>query len=112
MKDLLFLTTNDVVKIDTKQAMYLQKGDVALVRSTNVAEYRDHFMLVTGPIVKKEHGMRPKVDVYRAEDGDSMLLDIIATGHEMAVILKLKDPAKMKFMEYANSGKIKFISHD
>jgi hypothetical protein len=47
-----------VTQITAAQGMYLQKGEVLLVRSQNVPEYGDHYMVVTGPPVIKEHGMR------------------------------------------------------
>lgn len=38
----------------------LRIGDVALVRSQNVPEYGDHFIVITGKPVLKEHGYRPQ----------------------------------------------------
>jgi len=38
----------------------LHIGDVALVRSENVPEYGDHFIVITGKPILKEHGLRPQ----------------------------------------------------
>lgn len=38
----------------------LKIGDVALVRSANVPDYGDHFIVITGKPIMKEHGLRPQ----------------------------------------------------
>lgn len=38
----------------------LRVGDVALVRSQNVPDYGDHWIIITGAPVLKEHGLRPQ----------------------------------------------------
>lgn len=54
------LEREDVKQIDSKAGLYLRKGEVVLVRSTNVPEYGDHFIVITGHPVVKEHGLRPQ----------------------------------------------------
>lgn len=51
---------NAVRRIDTNEAYYSRKGDVILVRSRNVPEYGDHFIVITGAPIMKEHGLRPQ----------------------------------------------------
>lgn len=50
----------DLRRITAKEGMYLRKGEVALVRSANVPEYGDHYIVITGAPEMKEHGLRPK----------------------------------------------------
>lgn len=54
------LREEDLIRITAQQAIYLQKGEVVLVRSENVPEYGDHFIVITGPAVLKPHGLRPQ----------------------------------------------------
>lgn len=51
----------------------LKPGDVALVRSSNVAEYGDHYIVVTGAPVMKEHGLRPQEIAIHAVGTDAIL---------------------------------------
>ena len=82
---------SDFTKISTVDAMYLQKDDIVVVRSKNVPQYGDHLIMVTGPIVKKEHGMRPKSDVYKTGQWITELLDSVSTKDDLIVALKLKN---------------------
>lgn len=52
----------------------LHIGDVALVRSENVPDYGDHFIVITGRPVLKEHGLRPQDFAIHAKYG-SLILD-------------------------------------
>lgn len=93
------IMSNDVERIDSRQGMYLQPGDVVLVRSTNVPEYADHFLVVTGPPVMKEHGFRIQERAIMASPMDSALLD----EYEMQtglILLKLKDGARNAFLDF------------
>lgn len=58
--DVFHPTTKDVIRIASHQAMYARKGDVILVRSTNVPEYGDHYIVITGHPIVKPHGLRPQ----------------------------------------------------
>lgn len=53
------LNPDEFTQITAQQGLELKIGDVALVRSENVAEYGDHYIIITGRPVLKEHGLRP-----------------------------------------------------
>lgn len=77
----------------------LRIGDVALVRSTNVADYGDHYIVVTGAPVLKAHGLRPQERSIIAGPEESALLD----GYKPvmgATILKLSPEARAAFHEF------------
>lgn len=65
----------DFTPISAHEGMYLKVGDVALVRSGNVPEYGDHFIVVTGPSIMKEHGMRPQEFAIQGGASASAILD-------------------------------------
>jgi hypothetical protein len=91
------LRPEDVERIDTHQAMYLQKGDIVLVRSINVPEYGDHYIIVTGPPVKKPHGFR--VQEFCMDAPNVTLLDGYELHHGVT-LLKLKPKARAAFHEF------------
>lgn len=95
------LNVTNVERIDSRQGMYLQKGDVVLVRSTNVPEYGDHYIVVTGPPVQKEHGFRIQDEAIIASKSATELLDKyeLQTG---LTLLKLKEPMKQAFHAFHN----------
>lgn len=89
----------DVTQIDSRQAHYSQPGDVILVRSTNVPEYGDHFIVVTGPPIKKPHGYRVQDVAVMASENDTRVLN----GFKMKtglILLKLNDEAKREFLDF------------
>jgi hypothetical protein len=93
----VFVLDGHVEQITAQQCMHLAPGEIALVRSTNVPEYGDHYILITGPIVKKAHGMRPEEISIPA--GPKTILD----NYEMKMgvtILKLDEAAKEAFMRF------------
>jgi hypothetical protein len=91
------LWKNDVIKISTKEAMYLQPGDVTIVRSKNVSELGDHYIVVTGPPILKAHGIRPQnISIPMNSPG---LLDYF-DDNDKIVMLKLRPEKAMEFLEY------------
>lgn len=58
--DVYNLTKADVKRISPQEGYYMRKGEVALARSINVPDYGDHYIIITGHPVMKEHGMRPQ----------------------------------------------------
>lgn len=51
----------DFTQLTAQQGIeQLRIGDVALVRSQNVPDYGDHFIVITGRPILKEHGLRPQ----------------------------------------------------
>lgn len=102
--DVYVLDKEDVQRISTFDAMYLQKGDVVLVRSNNVAQLGDHYIVVTGPVVQKPHGMRPMTETIPIDKGTDTLLN----RYEMKMgvtALKLIGRAK-KFFHHFHDIKI------
>lgn len=66
------LNHDDLIHLD--EAMNLPIGSVVLVRSENVPEYGDHYIVITGHPVLKEHGLRPQ-DVALQAPHTGHLLD-------------------------------------
>lgn len=65
----------DFTQLTAQQGIeQLRLGDVALVRSQNVPEYGDHWIVITGKPILKEHGYRPQ-DVAIHAPGASFILD-------------------------------------
>lgn len=96
-EDFIHLQEEDVLRINSQEAMYLRKGDVVLVRSANVPELGDHFIVVAGPPVMKKHGMRvQQVSITTKVDG---LLNQYTAKTGM-IILKLKALASKSFLNY------------
>jgi hypothetical protein len=92
------LTPEDVKQIDSKQGMYLPVGEVLLVRSTNVPEYGDHYIVITGAPVLKEHGLRPQDTAIAApEAGDLLNAFPMKTG---VTLLQLKPQARDLFLNF------------
>lgn len=82
------MTPDDVTQITSQEGMFLQVGDVLVVRSTNVPEYGDHYVVITGSPVMKEHGLRPQDMSIFAPDATKLLDQFeMKTG---LILLKLK----------------------
>lgn len=76
----------------------LHIGDVALVRSANVPEYGDHYIVITGKPILKEHGLRPQdVEIHAPHAGK--LLDQYDPIMGLT-LLKLSPYAKKAFHEF------------
>jgi hypothetical protein len=73
----------------------LKIGDVALVRSQNVPAYGDHFIVITGAPIMKEHGLRPQ-DVAIHAPYAAQILDHYDPIMGLT-LLKLRDEAKRRF---------------
>lgn len=81
-----------------KDAMYSKKGDVFIVRSPNVPEYGDHYIVITGAPVMKEHGLRPQ-DIAIQAEGVATLLDQYQTFNGL-ILLKLDKTTTKRFHEF------------
>lgn len=106
------ITVDDVERITSKDGMYLRPGDVVLVRSTNVPEYGDHFIVVLGPPVMKEHGLRVQDWSIMATDRDTALLDQFEMKMGLT-LLKLKPEMKEKFLKFHGAEvneKVEFVN--
>lgn len=97
--DMNDIEDKDITRITSQQGMYLKPGDVLLVRSTNVPEYGDHFVVVTGPPVMKEHGLRIQDISIPAGKKDTALLDRfpLQTG---LTLLKLMPDMRDEFLHF------------
>lgn len=95
----LSLDNTEVERISARDGMYLKPGEVLLVRSSNVPEYGDHFVVVTGPPVMKEHGLRIQDVSIEASENDSKFLDQfeMETG---LILLKLLPATRDVFLDH------------
>lgn len=92
------ITPADVVQIGMEQLKMLQPGHVALIRSLSVPELGDHFIVITGGLVQKEHGIRPQTLTIGAPSAKD-LLDLYQPENGV-VILALYAPVKRKFLSW------------
>ena len=96
-EDVTEFSSSDFERIDAKQGMYLRPGDVALVRSQNVPEYGDHYIVVTGHPIIKEHGMRPQEIAIHTPH--NWVLNQYEP-HMGLILLKLKPELRDAFLEF------------
>lgn len=87
--------------VNTIEAMYSKMGDVILVRSSNVPELGDHYIIVVGHLVMKRYGMRPQEVIIPAGKEATEILDKHKATHS-AVLLKLNEEEKEKFFDFHN----------
>ncbi len=99
--DIYDLKVSDVKKISTLQGQYLLPGEVLLVRSTSLPELGDHYILVVGKPIKKDHGIRPETITYPAMQ-NSPLLDVFDNNSEKVILLKLNKEARNCFYLFNN----------
>lgn len=99
----------DVTRVTSIQALYSQIGEVILVRSSAVPEYGDHYIVITGRPVVKEHGVRPQ-DVAIQAPKNKLLNEY--TMNIGLTLLKLNKPATEAFLQYhgivIDNGKVVF----
>lgn len=89
----------ELKQVNGHDAMYSRVGDVILVRSQNVPEYGDHYIIIVGRPVQKEHGLRPKdVSVLAGPQGTA-ILDQYSPMNGLT-LLKLSDEEKKRFLEF------------
>jgi hypothetical protein len=93
------MTVDDVTRITSKDGLYLKKGEVVMVRSSNVPDYGDHFIVITGHPIMKDHGLRPQDVAIQASTNGISLLDLFDM--EMGLtLLKLKKDARQAFHDF------------
>lgn len=93
------LGADDYKRITSYEGLYLQPGDVALVRSANVPEYGDHFIIITGHPVMKEHGFRPQDHSVIASEKHTELLDSLQMVMGLT-LLKLNKEVAEEFLAF------------
>jgi len=93
------IAPNQVSRISSKEGLYLNRGDVVLVRSVGVPEYDDHFIVITGHNVMKPQGLRPQERSIMASKSHSKLLDMFPLQTGLS-LLKLDDHTKQAFLNF------------
>lgn len=91
------LSRADVTQITGEEGRRLQVGDVALVRSKNVPDYGDHYIVITGAPELKPHGLRP-ADVAIAAPDTAQFLDWHPPLQMGLSLLKLSKDAAATFL--------------
>lgn len=74
-------------------------GDIFLVRSHNVPEYGDHFIVITGPLVNKTHGRRRQDVQINASENDTKVLNAFLP-KKGVTILELDAKSRESFLEF------------
>lgn len=97
-EDYYYLGTDDVEQVTAEQAMNSFNGSVILVRSSNVPEYGDHYIVITGRPVVKEHGIRPQETAISAPNAGILLSKF--EEHQGLVLLKLTPSVQKHFHEF------------
>lgn len=72
-EDVAGLTLADLTPLTPQTAIYLPIGSVVLVRSANVPDYGDHYIVITGRPTLKPHGLRPEDEVIHAPHAAKIL---------------------------------------
>jgi hypothetical protein len=97
--DVYDLSMSDVARITTEHAMHLQAMDVLLVRSRSVPTLGDHYVVIMGHSVVKDHGIRPQTAVFPAMP-NSPLLDVFDGPNEKVILLRLNKQAQNDFLNH------------
>lgn len=75
-------------------------GDVAIIRSSNVPDYGDHFIIVTGSPILKPHGLRVQERSIWAPNMDRLLNKYEPDPVSGVTILKLDNNIKDEFLNF------------
>lgn len=86
------------VQLKMNEFQALVPGTIVLVRSLSVPFLKDHFFVVTGPLVEKSHGLRPQGISLRATSFDSAILDQYAPINGVIILRLMGDHDIAKFM--------------
>lgn len=113
-EDYYKLKPSDVEESNSYNAMYSRIGDVYLVRSQNVPDYGDHYIIITGAPTMKEHGLRPE-DIAIQAPHAAGVLDSFEEKTGLR-ILKLKPQARLAWLAFhgilIDDNKIKYVYED
>lgn len=93
------LRYDQVKSLTTQEAMYARRSDVLLIRSKSLPSFGDHYVVITGHAVQKDHGVRPQMAMFPAMQ-NSPLLDMFDGPNQNAVILKLNNEATQEFLNF------------
>lgn len=95
----IFLMPSHLTQLTAQQGLkQLRIGDVALVRSENVPEYGNHFIVITGKPIIKEHGLRPQDFAIHAPYGGAIINNFSPIMG--LTLLKLNDDAATAFRSF------------
>lgn len=90
----------DVERIDSDEALHDKPGSVILVRSENVPDFGDHFIIITGPNYIEDNGLRPRQVTIQTTDWGAKEQLSLHKPHRGLVLLKLDDWATRQFHEF------------
>jgi hypothetical protein len=96
-EDVIGYDKSDFTQISGRQGLYSALGDVLLVRSTNVPYLGDHYITITGGLVKKSYGIRPMHNTILA--GPNTLLKEYDQD-EPLVLLLMSESLKKEFNKF------------
>ncbi|MCO6429501.1 MAG: hypothetical protein J5J00_01480 [Deltaproteobacteria bacterium] len=93
---------DDVRRVSGEEVLKThQVGDVYLARSQNVAYLGDHYVVITGGLIQKPHGVRPQDVVLQVPRGVATPLDAFENIlKDPVVLMKLSDKARHSFYEH------------
>ena len=94
------LKDSEVSRVNPETVMKSEVGDVYLVRSNNVPDLGDHYIVITGGLIEKPHGKRPDDIVFSIAEGETTPLDSYAG--EPLVLLKLNDKRVHAFYDHCS----------
>lgn len=110
-EDAHILTPNSFVQLLGDWFLKLENGTVLLVRSKNVPDLKDHYIVVTGKPIMKDHGLRPQTLTIGASNKASAVLDQF-NEHAGATVLMLTPYMQKCFLNHHNitidGGEVKY----
>lgn len=95
------LNIGNVKQVTGQEVFHSKIGSVFAVRSSNVPEYGDHYIIITGFPVMKPHGLRPQNTIIPAGNELSEVLDEF-TPTNGVILLELNEEEKQRFLEFHN----------
>lgn len=98
-EDNYILMPEDFEPITAQQGMYSKIGDVILVRSSNVPYFGDHYIIITGHPVMKEHGLRPQDVAIKAKSNNTELLNYMDSGNGLT-LLRMNEKMRERFFNF------------
>ena len=97
--EIFTVSATQLEQVGKDEAVNCPVGTVFLIRSKNVEAYGDHWMVIAGPKILKDHGLRPMDWSIHAPEMSSMLDDYKPS--EMGLIaLRLKHAAAEEFLQF------------
>lgn len=95
------IETRDVVPVTPEWVnLSARIGDVILVRSSNVPDFGDHYIVITGGLIEKPHGLRRQDEQIPAPNVSAILDTFADYSTNGAILLKLKGGAAHAFRTY------------